>query len=283
VTVDPWPRDRADDLVALCDAALPAERLVADELVACCYDDEGIVLGSAGGDAAVSLCTRTAGDDLVAYVKLLAVVPAARRQGLGRALLDAGAAWARDQGAETIALGASAPFYLWPGVDTSMTAMLGLVESAGFEFGRAALNMSAPTTFRTAPPDGVEVRRALDDDDARSAVELVRAQWPNWEAELCRGIDHGSCLVGRVDGDDAVAAFACHSVNRAGWVGPIGTDPARQHRGLAAALMSEVCRDLAAAGHAEAEIAWVGPIGFYSRVMGASVSRTFLTGWHRFR
>ena len=95
MTIDPWPRDRASDLVALCDAAMPAEGLVADELVACCYDDEGVVLGTRAGDGAVSLCIRRAGDDVVGFVKLLAVVPAARRQGCGRALLDAGADWAR--------------------------------------------------------------------------------------------------------------------------------------------------------------------------------------------
>ena len=131
-----------------------------------------------------------------------------------------------------------------------MTAMLALVESAGFELGHAALNMSAPTTFRIATPDGVGVQRALGDDDANGAIALVRAHWPSWEAELSRGLEMGSCFVARVDGGDAVAAFACHSVNRAGWVGPIGTDPTHQRRGIAAALMSDVCRDLAAAGHA---------------------------------
>lgn len=43
------------------------------------------------------------------------------------------------------------------------------------------------------------------------------------------------------------------------------------------ALLSALCGDLQVAGHADAEIAWVGPIGFYVRTAGASVSRTFLT------
>ena len=32
-----------------------------------------------------------------------------------------------------------------------------------------------------------------------------------------------------------------------------------------------------AAGHPDAEIAWVGPVGFYAKAAGASVSRTFRT------
>jgi hypothetical protein len=35
-----------------------------------------------------------------------------------------------------------------------------------------------------------------------------------------------------------------------------------------------VCASLAAEGHAEADIAWVGPIGFYAKA-GAVVSRVF--------
>jgi GNAT superfamily N-acetyltransferase len=163
-----------------------------------------------------------------------------------------------------------------------MTAMLALAEVAGFERRGLALNMSAPTTFRAGAPEGVEVRRALDEADAAAALGLCRAHWPHWEAEVQRGVEHGSCLVAAVHGGE-VAGFACHSVNRAGWVGPIGTDPAHRRRGIAAALMGEVCRDLAAAGHAEAEISWVGPIAFYSRVMGASVSSAYVTCWRPLR
>jgi mycothiol synthase len=71
--------------------------------------------------------------------------------------------------------------------------------------------------------------------------------------------------------------FACHSVNRAGWVGPIGVDPAHQRGGVGAAMLSALCTDLQAAGHADAEIAWIGPIGFYAKTAGAAVSRAFVT------
>jgi hypothetical protein len=46
---------------------------------------------------------------------------------------------------------------------------------------------------------------------------------------------------------------------------------------VGSALLSAACKDLRAAGHADAEIAWVGPVGFYANAAGASVSRTFRT------
>jgi predicted N-acetyltransferase YhbS len=273
---EPWSADKVDDLVALCDTAMSGEHLTADELAACCFDDPGVVLGTPDADAAIALCTRELGDRTVAFVKLLAVVPAAQRTGLGRSLLATAVDWARAADARALAIGGSAPFYLWPGIDVRMTAMLALAESAHFTPGAVALNMSAPTTFRAPGPDGMELRRALGDDDEAATIALCCAHWPHWEAELRRGLEQGSCLVAASSSGE-VTGFACHSVNRAGWVGPIATDPAHQHKGIAAGLMSEVCRDLAVAGHVEAEISWVGPIGFYSKAMGASVSRTCVT------
>jgi hypothetical protein len=42
-------------------------------------------------------------------------------------------------------------------------------------------------------------------------------------------------------------------------------------------LLGAVCRDLQLAEFDRAEIAWVGPVGFYAKTAGAEVSRTFRT------
>ena len=68
--------------------------------------------------------------------------------------------------------------------------------------------------------------------------------------------------------------FACHSVNRAGWIGPMATAPRVRGRGVGLALLGAVCRDLDAAELDEAEIAWVGPDAFYEKA-GATLSRRF--------
>lgn len=271
-----WGPGRAAELAALVEAAMPHEELTDDELLACCWDDPGIVLGTPDVDGAVSAVVRAWGEQRVGFVRLLAVHPGARRQGRGRALLAAAEEWLREQDVSELRWGASAPFYLWPGVDVRATAALCLAEEAGYYAAGAELNLSCPTTFRAAPPEDVLVRRALDDADAEPLVAFAASEWSAWEPELRRGIEQGGAF-GAYTESGAVLGFACHSVNRAGWIGPMATDVAAQRGGIGSALLGALCRDLMVAGRRDAEIAWVGPIGFYARTAGAAVSRVFRT------
>ncbi len=111
---------------------------------------------------------------------------------------------------------------------------------------------------------GFVVRRALDDDAARGRWWLVAQHAPHWVPEVERALEHGSCLVAVLD-DGRVAGVGCHSVNRAGWVGPLLTDPAHRQVGIGRALLVEISRDLSSADLRSAEIAWIGPLGFYVR------------------
>ena len=113
-----WPSTRVGDLVALADVALPDERLGVDDLLACCWEDPGVVLGADDGSGAVSVVVRSFGEHHLAWIKLIAVEPAARRHGHGARLLAAAERWAFDRQAREVDLGGSAPWYLWPGVDT---------------------------------------------------------------------------------------------------------------------------------------------------------------------
>jgi len=275
--VDHWGPARADDLTALLAAALPGESLTTEELLACSWDDPtGAVLGDVDGNAAVSLVTRPIGDDLHAFVVVLAVAPVAQADGRGRRLLDAATAWAGDHGCRALHAGGSAPFYLWPGVDTRWTRALCLFEAAGFARLGAEVNMSCPSTYRAAAPPGTTVVRVVADDDAGAVHDFCVEHFLHWVAEVDRAVDQGGCFVARGGDDGAVIGFACHSVSRAGWLGPMATDPGRRHAGVGAALLGAVCADVADSGRPDVEIAWVGPIGFYARSAGASVSRVFL-------
>ena len=172
-------------------------------------------------------------------------------------------------------VGAEAPYYLWPGVDVRWTKALCLFESRGYHQVGAEMNMSLPTTFRSPAPDGVELRRVLEEADAAAVVGFCEREFPHWVPELRRGIDHGACHAAFPVGEGDAIGFACHSDNRNGWVGPMATDPNRRHRRVGAALLSELCKDLRVAGYPDAEVAWVGPVGFYAKTAGAAVSRTF--------
>ena len=152
--VHEWGPDHLGDLVGLTDGGLPDERLTSDELLACCWDDPGVVFGLPDATGAVSAVMRQFGDHRVAFVKLLVVSRGSRRHGHGRALLAAAEQWAWDAGAGELHLSGSAPAYLWPGVDVRATAMLCLAEAAGYEETGAAFDMSVPAGFRHPVPDG---------------------------------------------------------------------------------------------------------------------------------
>lgn len=169
------------------------------------------------------------------------------------------------------------PYYLWPGIDVRFTRMLALAEAAGFRETGAALNLSCPTGFRQAAPDGVSLRRTLEPGEVEQVVAFCERQFPHWVAEVARGAEHGCCHAAVDDASGALVGFAAHSVNRAGWFGPTGVDPAARGRGIGGALLAACCRDLQIAEYGACEIAWIGPVGFYAKVAGATVSRTFRT------
>lgn len=262
------------ELAGLLADALPGEGLSADELAATLYDDpDGDVLGHPSALGAVGVALRGA----TGYVTVVVVDPAAQRGGIGRSLLDDAHEWLAGRGATRAVTGASAPRYLWPGVDVDAHGpAVGLFAAAGYaEIGRNR-NHRCSTSYRAAPPAGVDVRRVRPGHaDADALLALAARRFPQWVDEVGRALPNGCCH-GAFDAatGDAVG-FGCHSVNRAGWVGPMATDPAARGRGIGAAVLSAVCRDLALAELDEAEIAWVGPDRFYERTAGSTVSRRF--------
>ena len=92
---------------------------------------------------------------------------------------------------------------------------------------------------------------------------------------MARALDHGSCLVALADGE--VAGLVCHTVNRAGWVGPIAVTADQRGRGIGRALLGAACADLRAAGLPDVQIITPTPMEFFARSAGASVSRVFRT------
>jgi len=254
------------ELAALVHTALPAERLAATELEVCCYGPDSDVIGTA--EAAAAFTVKQFDDFAIAWLLLVAVHPYRRRQGRARSLLAEVAQRARQRGARELHLGNCAPRYVWPGVDFRFTDALALFEAERFEPYGAECNMTLPTGFRAPPPAGVVIER----EEGDGAVELARRRFPHWVDETTRAVEGGTSFAARAQGE--TLGFACHSVNRRGWVGPMATDPRRQRAGVGRALLGALCADLEVRGHGDAEIAWVGPVAFYAKC-GAHVSRVF--------
>jgi len=220
-------------------------------------------------------------------VKLLAVAPVFRRQGVGTALLAAVEARLAEAGAAAIRFGESAPNYLVPGVDDRCGSLLHLLEGRGYARIGDTVNMAvdlAADAFATVAEEerlaaaGVAVRRATP-GDAPSLEALMVAHWPSWLPEVTAALSrqpsavHVACEPG-----GAPVGFAAYDGNNVGtgWFGPMGTVPAWEGRGIGRVLLRRCLQDLRRQGLDRAVIPWVGPVAFYEKHAGATVSRRFI-------
>ncbi len=257
-------------LAALCAAAMPEERLTTAELEHLCFGDGDDVLGDERGAAV--LHTEAFGNAVVAWLILLAVEPATQGSGIGKDLTRRVAARARERGASTLLLASAVPRYVWPGVDLANTRAGMLLESIGFTREWLGINMAIGTGFRRDPPAGVVIER----ETGSGAHDFAAAAYPHWVPELDRAVGLGRAFAAR-DRAGATVAFGCHSVNRFGWLGPMGTDPGAQHGGIGSAIVGALCADLHSLACTTAEISWVSNLRFYGKC-GARVSRLFMGG-----
>lgn len=274
-----WGPERAGDVAALVDRALPGEALTESDLTRCLWDDTSptLVVAAAGGEGVAAAVVRDVERRRFAAVQLIAVAPQARRRGHGRALLEQLKAWAFDlHGAESLLAGGAVPYYLWPGVDVRSTPALCLFERFGFTPTGVALNMAYAADYRSPVPDGLVLRRAELPGDVESCRAFVARHWPGWVLEADRALERRTCLM-VVDSSATVVGFACHSVSREGWLGPMGTEPGKRHSGLGKALLGAVAADVQARGQDSVEVSWLGPVGFYANGAGAVMSRAFQT------
>ena len=225
-------------------------------------------------------------------LKMLAVTPQARRQGIATQLLNAVEAQFRRDNLTTIRLGESPPNYLQPGVDSDDQSGMSFFARRGFvQFGtvhdmtcqldHASLDTSADE--KRLEEDAIVVRRAAL-EDREQIGNLLGAFWPTWRPEVAVAFDQNpkSVHVAVVDNPPShrVIGFAAHSTNNqsVGWFGPMGTDPAFRGTGVGTVLLKRCLHDLRTVGFTEATIPWVGPVEFYTRTVGAHVARTY----HRF-
>jgi predicted N-acetyltransferase YhbS len=259
-----------DALAVLCTAAMPEEQLTARELERICFGDGDVVIGDDTGMAAYTM--KHFGDYQAAWLLLVAVHPDAQGRGLGKSLTRGACASAHAGGARDMHLANAIPRYVWPGVDLRNTRAGMLFESLGFERDLVGTNMAISTRLRRAAPNGVTV----EPERGQGALDFAARAYPHWVEELSHAVVNGTAFAARRD-DGATIGFACHSVNRRGWIGPMATEASRQHAGVGSALLAAVCADLEAQGVQTGEIAWVSNLRFYGKC-GATVSRVFQGG-----
>jgi GNAT superfamily N-acetyltransferase len=224
------------------------------------------------------------------YLRVIAVLPRARKRGAGSALLAACEAVARAAGEPRLRALDQPGNYLAPGVDARNTDAIAWLERRGFaRVGEPRCNVLIDTCFNprvsaaraaelaaAAAERGYEVRRARSDESA--LLDAVASEFGGaWPFELERALGYAPSAVHVATRDGAYCAFAAHDGNNRGlgWFGPTGTWPAHRGQGLGEALLVACLVDVAVE-HARCEVAWIGPRPFYEKVAGIVEERRFI-------
>jgi predicted N-acetyltransferase YhbS len=203
-------------------------------------------------------------------IRLLAVDPAHQGQGHGGRLLAAAESdLSAREGPCTITVGADPSYFLFPGVETSQTSMLCLLERRRYQRQEANFNMDVVLADIPGDPGGPVVAGIGDRDEVEA---WLRANWDNWRPEALRALDKGTLLIDR--DERGISGFCAYDVNRRDLVGPVAVRLDLMGKGAGVALLLGALHRLRAAGRAVVEVCWVGPIIPYARV-GATVGRVF--------
>jgi len=247
------------------------ERAVADppslgELDGALFADDQptVVLGRRGeGVVAVAECSDGA------HIRLLAVDPEARRQGLGTALVQAAEDWARAAGHPRLITGADPPSYLWPGVPSIETGLLSLFERR--HYSRTEVNFDMDVDLRAIPDDPGGHHLARPDERDEIDAFMV-ANWDNWRPEVLRALEKGNLVVARdpsgESGAGPLSAFCAFEVNRRGTLGPVAVRLDLMGQGRGKGVLLGALHELRRRGADHVAVSWVGPVPPYAAVGG---------------
>ena len=288
-------------VVDLCRAALdlPGDAVEAERIVAR-LRETGPVPGAAGprrttgwvavsGSSVIGVVLGSTGyrDPAVGHVDLIAVDPAHRRRGVGRALLARIESALAGLGAGEVLLAGNPPIYAWPGIDVRYTPAICAALATGYEQHATAWNMTAdltPGSLALAPTGpaearlasvGVTVRRAGPEDVA-ALTAFARGHFDaGWSAEITHSVGRPGAGCHLAERDGEILGFAAYGSSRPSWFGPMGTAPAARGLGVGGVLLRRCLQDQHASGLTSAEIGWVGPVPFYSANAGARIERVF--------
>jgi predicted N-acetyltransferase YhbS len=227
-------------------------------------------------------------------IKLFAVAPAFRRQGIARQLFDAAEAGLRARGVTECVAVNCGHHRLTLGLDVRHTAAICLLLGRGYVQTGTTQDMSVDLAGPGAPDlstdaaevhlgeRGIAVRRALAADCrwvCEGVAQTMASQAPSrrWAylAEQAFWRDPPTLEVAQDARSGAFLGFAAYDAARWGALGPMGVAPAAQRAGLGGALLKRCLRDMQADGYPRGEIFSVGPIPFYAKTVGARISRVY--------
>ena len=258
-------RDALDAIAALCDRAV-ANPPSADELELALFAPEQPAVIRGDPSVGVVVTVESGGG---AHVRLLVVEPARRGQGQGHRLLDAAENDARAHGHKSLTTGADPPFFLWPGVPSTETAMLCLLERRHYSRVETSFDMRVELASIPEDPGGHALAIAGERDEVD---EWLAKHWVNWRPEGLRALDKGNLVLCR--DDEGISAICAFEVNRSGFLGPVAVRPDVMGRGRGKPALIGALHELRRRGRDHVAVCWVGPIPPYAAV-GGRVSNVY--------
>lgn len=224
--------------------------------------------------------STTQGDDgsISGSIALIVVDANHTRQGIGTALLAGLELKLHSLQANEIWTGGGQPRFWWPGIDENLPGVINFFENAGYTREETVSNMRV--TFENTDLEPRSTGRTL-------IRRLTKAEWPvfrewmdrtwkgQWGAEVETTLNRSpiSCFVASLDNE--YIGFAAYDTNRLGLFGPMGTSPLARGTGLGSELLRHCLREYIDQGKPDCDIGWVGPMEFYEKAVGASVSSSF--------
>jgi len=292
-------------------AALSHEHLAAAKALlqrACAFDEAHIVaeeklFGPGAKDREAQPLGAFLGDLLIGvacsserWLRLLAVDPGQRQQGIGSALLHACEQQIRVH--SSVARIMDQPGnYLSPGIDDRNQETIAWLAKRGFAPCGQACNLRIDMQHnpRVSPERlqegltrchtrGYQVSR-MEATQIQSCQAWVAQHFSQgWAFELGRaaeadpkGVHLAFQVSSNPQGGPALVGFAAQGGNNQGLgsFGPTGTLEEHRGQGLGAALLLSCLIDIQATGLPFAEVAWIGPRDFYDKIAGIHSERHF--------
>lgn len=256
----------------LLDEKVPKDPDFDPELALCAYHH----------DELVGFAMAVLRDNGKGFVKLIAVKQLHRHRGIGNELYQELEARLKYRGCRQIEVYNSTPNFFLPGVDPRYTEAVCFFERQGFTKFNETVNMVAdlrnPEFCLHKKAEklkrlGIFVNK-IEAADENRLLDFVRSEFPVWRIEVMSMIAHKTAFIatsaGKVIG---FSGYEGNNINQ-GWFGPMGVQEKYSGNGVGALLLS-TCLQHMRNKYEEAVIPWVGPLCFYSKVVGATVDRVF--------
>jgi GNAT superfamily N-acetyltransferase len=242
------------------------------------YDGERLI-------GAVIGLRRASNQPAVGGILLLAVAADMHRHGIATQLLDELENRMRADSLQAIITGGTAPNFFWAGIDMRYTPAYCLLEQRGYQINDIRVNQEVDLLHRSWDTTDAEARlaeqgftiRRLQADEGAACSDYMRQHWSSgWQAEMLIAYKNTPITAFVALHQEQLCAFAAYNIEGfAGHFGPTGTNEALRGHGLGRILFYRCMADMLAQGLQRAEVVWVGPIPFYTKIANARVQRAF--------